>query len=111
MEKHSKHFEYLENYFGGIERYAKYHDTDISTKAFQFWITLTQVNTDFHSFGKITLMDEELPIIQGWINKLLANPNIPRKTRDMIAEESVKFASMMGSISNSHIDNIDNMHF
>ena len=111
MEKHSKHFEYLENYFEGIERYAQYRDTAISTKSFQFWIILTQVNTDFHSFGKITLMDDELPIVQGWINKLLANPYIPRKTRDMIAEESVKFASMMGSISNSHIDTIDSLNF
>ena len=56
-------------------------------------------------------MDDELPIVQGWINKLLANPYIPRKTRDMIAEESVKFASMMGSISNSHIDTIDSLNF
>lgn len=111
MEKHTKAFEYLENHYDSIQRYAKYHDTDISTKAFLFLLDLEEVNTNFHEFGKITLMDEELPIIQGWINKLLANPNISRKTRDMIAEESVKFASMMGSISNSHIDNIDNMNF
>ena len=111
MEKHSKNFEYLENYFGGIERYAKYRDTDISTKAFQFYLTLCEVNTDFHSFGKLTLMDEELPIVQGWINKLLANPNIPKETRELIGKESVAFASIIGSISNSHIDTIDSMNF
>lgn len=108
MEKHSKNFECLENYFEGIERYAKYRDTDISTKAFQFYITLCEVNTDFHSFGKITLMDEELPIIQGWINRLLANPYIPRKTRELIAKESVNFASMIGSVNNSHTSTVNN---
>ena len=106
MEKHSKHFKYLENYFEGIERYAKYHDTDISTKAFQFWITLSEVNTEFHSFGKISLMEEELLIVQGWVNKLLANPYIPKKTREMIAKESIDFASMIGSINNSHISTL-----
>ena len=106
MEKHSKHFKYLENYFEGIERYAKYHDTDISTKAFQFWITLSEVNTEFHSFGKISLMEEELLIVQGWVNKLLANPYIPKKTREMIVKESIDFASMIGSINNSHISTL-----
>lgn len=107
MEKHTKYFEYLENYFEGIERYAKYHDTGINTKAFQFWIVLEEVNSSFHNFGKITLMDEELPIIQGWINKLLSNPYISIKTREMIAISSIEFTLMMERINNSHIDTID----
>ena len=111
MQKNTKYFEYLENYFGGIERYAKYHDTDISTKAMLFCITLKEINIDFHTFGTLPLTDEELPIVQGWINKLLANPYIPKKTRDMIAEESVDFSSMVESINNSHIDTIDSMNF
>lgn len=107
MEKHTKHFEDLQNSFEWIERYSKCHDTDISEKVFKFMITLIEVCTNFHSFGKLVLMDEELPIVQGWINKLLANYSIPRKVRGMIAEESVLFASMIESVSNSHISTIN----
>lgn len=107
MEKHTKAFEYLENYFEGIQRYAKYRDTDLNTQAFLFLATLEKVNTNFHSFFKIELMDEELPIIQGWINKVIGNYYIPRETREKIAIASVDFASMVESINNSHIDTIN----
>ncbi len=106
MEKHSKMFETLENHYGSIERYNKYQDTDISTRAFLFWLDLVEVNADFHNFGKITLLDEELTIVQGWINKVLGNHNIPRKTREEIAIASVDFASMVESINNSHTSTI-----
>ena len=111
MDKHSKHFEYLEDYFAGIERYSKYHDTAINIKAFQFWLILEEVNTDFHSFGKSALLDNELPIIQGWINKIIGNRNIPKETREKIANASVDFASMVESINNSHIDTLNSLNF
>ena len=106
MEKHTKAFEYLENHYYSIERYAKYHDTDIKTKAFLFLLDLEEVTTNFHEFGKTTLMDEELPIVQGWINKVIGNHNIPKETREKIAVASVDFASMVESINNSHISTL-----
>lgn len=106
MEEHSKMFKMLENHYGSIERYNKYKDTDISTKAFLFWLDLEQVNSDFHKFGKINLLDEELLIVQGWINKVLGNSNVPRDTRERIAISSIDFATIIESINNSHISTI-----
>ena len=111
MEKHTKSFEYLQNHYESIERYAKYHDTDISTKAMLFLLDLEEVNYSFHEFGKLPLLDEELPIVQGWINKVIGNHNIPKETREKIAIASVDFASMVESINNSHIDTIDSINF
>ena len=106
MEKHSKMFELLKNYYESIERYKKYHDTDISTKALMFLIDLEEVNSDFYNFDKISLLDEELPIVQSWINKVLGNHDIARKIREEIAIANVDFASMVESINNSHTSTI-----
>ena len=106
MEEHSKMFEMLENHYGSIERYKKYQDTDIATKAMLFLLDLEEVIVNFNQFNKITLLDEELPIVQGWINKVIGNINIPIETRKEIAIASVDFASMVESINNSHINTI-----
>lgn len=107
MEKHSKMFEMLENHYNSIERYKKYQDTDIRTKALLFLLDLEEVNADFHKFNIIPLSDEELPIVQSWINKVLGNSDVPRETREEIAISSVDFASMVESINNSHISSLE----
>lgn len=106
MENHSKMFEMLENHFDSIERYKKYKDTDVRTKALMFLLDLEEVNADFHKFNTIPLLDEELPIVQGWIYKVLGNHDIPRETREEIAIASIDFASMVESINNSHTSTI-----
>ena len=104
--EHSKMFEMLENHYESIELY-ELGQRDIRIKSFMFWLDLEQVNSDFHNFGKISLLDEELPIVQGWINKAIGNRNIPQKTREDIALAGVQFASMVESINNSHISTIN----
>ena len=82
-------------------------DTDIRTKALLFLLDLEEVNADFNNFGKISLLDEELSIVQSWINKVLGNSNIPKETREEIAIASVDFASIVESINNSHISSLE----
>ena len=106
MEEHSKMFEMIENHYDSIERYKKYQDIDIATKAMLFLLDLEEVNVNFNQFNKIILLDEELPIVQSWINKVIGNSNVPRETREEIAIAGVDFASMVESINNSHISTI-----
>lgn len=106
MEEHSQMFEMLKSHYNSIEICKKCQEADINSNAYMFWLDLVEVNADFNNFGKITLLDEELSIVQGWINKVLGNHNISRRIREEIAIASVDFASMVESINNSHIDTI-----
>lgn len=76
-------------------------------KALLFLLDLEEVNADFHKFNTISLLDEELSIVQSWINKVLGNSNIPKETREEIAIASVDFASIVESINNSHISSLE----
>lgn len=107
MENHSKMFEMLENHFESILRCKKCQEADINSNAYMFWLDMVEVNADFNNFGKISLLDEELSIVQSWINKVLGNHNISRKIREEIAIASVDYASMVESINNSHTSTIN----
>lgn len=106
MGKHSKMYECLENHYESIQRYKLSQDTEANTKATLFLIDLEEVNTNFHQFYKFLLLNEELLIVQSWINKLLGNYIIPRETREKIAIASIDFASMVECINNSHTSTI-----
>lgn len=103
--EHSKMFEMLENHYESIELY-ELGQRDIRSKSFMFWLDLEQVNSHFNKFGKSPLLDEELPIVQGWIEKVLENSNVPKETREKVAIAGVEFASMVESVNNSHINTI-----
>ena len=106
MEEHSKMYEMLENHYKSIEQCKKCQSVDINSNAYMFLLDLVEVNVDFNDFGKISLLDEELLIVQSWINKVIGNHNISEKIREEIAISSVDFASMVESINNSHINTI-----
>ena len=106
MKKHAKMFKLMNECYNRIEE-SKEPGISVCAIAFQFYLYMEEVNINFHQFGKFNLLDEELPIVQGWINKLIGNRNIPKKIREKIAQESVDFASMVESVNNSHISTID----